>query len=273
LLIIASIIIFSSIAVSLEKTDVTDILFRHEWVGNIDKVGFKEPSGIVFHPQRGTLFAVGDGGDVCEIKTDGTLVKQKLICEADFEGIACDPSTGLLYIAIEGEERIVEVNPDSFEMLREFDIPRTFQGKTVLKEGGQGIEGITFVPEDNHPEGGTFYITNQSFDPEDMEELSAVFQIKLPLKSGSGEKLKAEIIRYFSPGVTDLSGIHYDSISRRLCVISDANNVFLEITITGEIADFYTFPGRDQEGIAMDPEGFLYIAQDTGGILKIRWNR
>ncbi len=38
-------------------------------------------------------------------------VKQKRICDADFEGITCDPATGLLYIAVEGEEKIIEMDP------------------------------------------------------------------------------------------------------------------------------------------------------------------
>jgi len=34
---------------------------------------------LVFYHQRGTLFVVGDEGDICEIQKDGTLVKQKRI--------------------------------------------------------------------------------------------------------------------------------------------------------------------------------------------------
>ena len=253
--------------------DINDILFKYDWFGNIDKTGFKEPSGIVFHPQRETLFVVGDLGDICEIQTDGKLVKQKHIRDADFEGVTCDPTTGLLYIAIEGEEKILEASPESFEILREFDIPRTFQGKTVLKEGEQGIEGITFVPDESHPEGGTFYVNNQSFDLDNMEDPSAIFQIQLPLKTGSGKKLKAEIIRYFKPGVVCLSCIYYDSATQRLYVVSNSTNTFLEITMAGELVNFYAFPGSEQEGIAIDNEGYMYIAQDIGGIVKIRWNK
>ena len=35
----------------------------------------------------------------------------------------------------------------------------------------------------------------------------------------------------------------------------------------------YAFPGDNQEGITADPNGFLYIAQDSGGILKLKWLR
>jgi hypothetical protein len=32
----------------------------------------------------------------------------------------------------------------------------------------------------------------------------------------------------------------------------------------------YAFPGNDQEGLCRDEAGFIYIAQDSGGILKIK---
>jgi myo-inositol-hexaphosphate 3-phosphohydrolase len=258
-------LLFISLLAMLAETTV--LPFPCQWIGNIDQVNFNEPSGIVFHPWRETLFIVGDEGDICEIQRDGTLVKQKRICYADFEGITCDPSTGLLYIAIEGEEKIIEVDPEDFRVLREFAINRTFQGAMVLKAGGQGIEAITFVPDSNHPEGGTFYVTNQGLDLENKEDPSAIFEIEAPLRSGSAG---AKIIRYFSLGVLDLSGLYYDEINDHLCAISDAMNTFLEITRDGKIVRSYAFPGYNQEGIAVDREGFLYIAQDSGGIIKVK---
>lgn len=253
--------------VLIKRAVPANIPFSCEWIGTIDQVNFNEPSGIVFHPQRKTLFIVGDEGDICEIQRDGTLVKQKRLLHADFEGITCDPSTGLLYIAIEGEEKIIEVDPDDFRVLREFAVNRTFQGKLVLKAGGQGIEAITFVPDSNHPEGGTFYVTNQGLDLDNREDPSAIFELELPLKKDSAG---AKIIRYFSIGVIDLSGIYYDEISDHLGVISDTMNTFLEITRDGSIIRSYALPGCNQEGIAVDSEGFLYIAQDSGGIIKVK---
>ena len=187
--------------------------FPHKWIGNINQVNFSGPSGIVFHPGRGTLFAVGDGGDICEINTDGSLVKQKRIRNADFEGITCDPSTGILYIAIEGEEKIMEIDPEDLRVLREFAIDRSFRGALVMKAGGQGIEAISFVPDSNHPEGGTFFVANQGFDLNNKEDPSAIFELEVPLRSGSAGDTTARVVRWFSLGVIDLSGLHYDAKS------------------------------------------------------------
>lgn len=239
-------------------------------IDNINKVRFNEPSGISWHSKRETLFVVGDEGEVCEIRTDGTLIKYSWIRDADFEGITHDPSTGLLYIAVEGEESIIEVNAETFEVLREFSIPRTIGGKTVLKAGGQGIEAITFVPDPAHPEGGTFYVANQSSSLTDQEDMSAVFRVELPLRSRRGDP---KLLDYFTPGVIDLSGLHYDHETDHIFVISDTTNTILEYSRLGVLVRAHPLPGDSQEGITADMDGFIYIAQDSGGIIKLKWLR
>ncbi len=169
-------------------TSPPSIVFPYQWVGDIDKAKFNEPSGICWHSRRKTLFVVGDEGDICEIKTDGTLIKQENIRHLDFEGITHDPSSGLLYIAVEGAESIVQMNPSTFEVLQEFSLPRTFDGKTVLRADDQGIEAITFVPDPDHPEGGTFYVANQALTLTDEHDVSAIFEVELPLRSNDATK-------------------------------------------------------------------------------------
>lgn len=247
-----------------------NIAFPHQWVGNIEKAGFNEPSGICWHSQRKTLFVVGDEGDICEIKTDGTLIKQKRIRRADFEGITHDPSTGLLYIAVEGEESIIEINPETFEVLREFSLPRTLDGRTLLAAGAQGIEAITFVPDSGHPEGGLFCVANQAFSLTDEQDISAIFQVELPLRSNKGTP---KLLGYIAPSVIDLSGLYYDHQTGHLFVISDATNTILEYSRERDLISAYAFPGDNQEGIAVDDDGFMYIAQDSGGIIKLKWLR
>ncbi len=244
-----------------------DIVFPNQWVGNIDKIEFNEPSGICWHWQRETLFLVGDEGDLCEIKTDGSLIKQKHIRDADFEGVTHDPSTGLLYVATEEAESIVEIHPETFEVLREFSIPRDFDGRTLLAAGKEGIEAITFIPDADHKEGGVFYVANQAFTLSDEQDISALFQVELPLRSRAG---KAKITGYFAPGVIDLSGLYYDSTTDIILVISDATNTILEYSRQHELLSIHAFPGDNQEGITVDSDGFIYIAQDTGGIIKLK---
>lgn len=246
------------------------VVFPYEWIGDIDKIGFNEPSGICWHAARQTLFVVGDEGDLCEITADGTLIRRQHLRDADFEGVTYDPATGLLYLAIEGEEAVLEVDPETFAILREFALPRDFGGKTLLRAGGEGIEAITFAPDPRHAEGGIFYVANQAFGLTDEQDISAVFQVELPLRTGTGSP---KITGYFTPGIIDLSGLHYDPATDHLLLISDATNLILEYTRDHQLLSVQAFPGDNQEGIAVDADNFLYIAQDTGGIVKLRWLR
>jgi uncharacterized protein YjiK len=261
-----------AIALGGVSADPLAIVFPYQYVANIDTSKFNEPSGLVFHPQRGTIFAVGDNGDLCELGTDGGLVKEHHLSDADLEGITCDPSTGLLYVAVEGEEKILEIDPEDFSVRREFAIERIFEGKALLKEGGQGIEGLTFVPEAGHPEGGVFYVANQAFELGAEEDLSVICELVLPLRS-SEEGAQVSIRRYFAPGFIDISGLHYDAEADLLVLISDAVNAIFYVRRTGELIGSYALPGDNQEGIAIDAKGNLYIAQDSGGIVKFEPRR
>jgi uncharacterized protein YjiK len=245
------------------------VVFPYEWVGDIDQIEFNEPSGICWHAQRGTLFVVGDEGDLCEIKPDGELVSSKHIRDADFEGITYDPATGLLYLAIE-EEAILEVDPGTLDVMREFSLPRDFQGKTRLRAGGEGLEGITFVPDPQHAEGGLFYVANQAFTLDDPEDISAIFEVEVPLRTRRG---KPRITGCTMPGIIDLSGLNYDATTDRILAISDATNLILEYSRDMDLLSVQAFPGDNQEGVTVDPAGYIYIAQDTGGILKLKWLR
>lgn len=249
---------------------LSSIVFPNKWIGDIDKIKFNEPSGICWHGKRGTLFVVGDEGDICEITTKGSLVKQKHIRDADFEGVTYDPSSGLLYVAEEEAESIVEIDPETFEVLREFSVPRKFHGKTLMAKGGEGFEAITFVPDENHKEGGLFYVANQAFTLSNEKDISALFQVELPLRSKNGQ---VKIMGYIEPEVIDMAGLHYNRATDTIFVVSDATNTIFEYSREHDLLSFYAFPGDNQEGITVDNDGNIYIAQDTGGIIKLKWLR
>ncbi len=235
---------------------------------DIDRVGFREPSGICFHTLRGTLFVVGDKGDVAELKTDGTLLKAARLPQADLEGITHHPLTGLLYAAVEGADNILELDPDNLALRRTFSISRKLNGKTVLKKDGGGIEAIAFVPASAHPEGGTFYVGNQAANPDSPHDLSAVFEVEVPLKSGGSH---AQLLRSWDAGVDDIADLHYDGTSGLLYLISDQANRLVAMSRRGEWRQAWDLPGDKQEGFTIDSQGNLYVAQDSGGILKLGW--
>ena len=138
-------------------------------------------------------------------------------------------------------------------------IDRIFEGDVLLSPEGDGIEGITFVPASGGATNGSLYLVNQSNELGGPDP-SIVFEVEI---NHATSEPQARITRYFSVGVTDLSGIHYVAASGHLLIISDANNLLLEVSLTGQVLETYPLPGKKQEGITIDGDGFLYIAQDA----------
>jgi len=251
----------------------TSIRFPYLWPGtpgfggNIDQAGVPEPSGICIHPSRKTLFVVSDDGLVFELTMQGALVSRTEV-PGDLEGITVDPSTGLLYIVVEGEDIILEYDPVGRAVTRRFPVNRAYgRNKQFLQKQvdsyDNGLESLVFVPRARHREGGTFFAGNQ-WDP------PCVLEILVPLKSSRAPEAEARILRVLPLKIDDPSGMYYDPVRKRLNIVCDADNVLVESTLQGRLVRSYAFPGDNQEGLCRDEEGYLYIAQDSGGIIKIK---
>ncbi len=237
------------------------------WSPSVQHVTFIEPSGLVYHPGRETIFVVSDEGDIGEIDLDGNIIRQARVAEADFEGIIHNPATGFLYIAVERSDIILEVDPENFTILREFDIDREYEGKTVLVRNKEGLEAIVFVPDSGHPEGGTFFLTNQGLDS--SEEVPFLFQLELPLSNPNNPDKPVKINQVFPIELVDMSGLYYDDEEHQLVVISDELNSLSKVTLEGEIITTYIIPGDNQEGVTIDQSGFTYLAYDSGIVVKL----
>ena len=259
-------------AAACKKSDVSSIRFPYLWLstpgfgGDIDQQGITEPSGICFHAARGTLFVVSDEGWVYEITKMGRPLASARV-PGDLEDITVDPATGRLYIVVEGDDVILEFDPARREVTRRFPVNRAFGGKAEFlekhpSEYDNGIEALAFVPDPGHPEGGTFYAGNQ-WDP------PCVVELLVPLRSAGGDA-EARILRVLPFKMDDPAAIRFDPRTRLLDVLDDADNILAEITLDGRLVRAYAFLGDNQEGLAKDDEGYLYITQDTGGILKVK---
>lgn len=252
-----------------KKAAYIPIELPYTWVGNIINAPILEPSGVTYHPIRKTLFIVDDEGHIHEIRTDGTAIQTKALRERDLEGITINPTTGQLYAAVEDDEIILEISPETLTVHREFKINRSFEGKAILKKGGMGIEAIAFVPDDSHPEGGTFWVGNQSFSRKPDGEPSVICEVVVPLQTSEATNAEGTIIRFFEMSFLDISGLTYDTLSDSLVLISDTTNLLVELKRDGTLLHRYLLPGDDQEGIALDGLGYMYIAQESGQVIKL----
>ena len=175
-----------------------------------------------------------------------------------------------LYVVVEGNDAIFEIDQKTLRIIRKFEINRKFNGRELLKKKGHGLEAIVFVPDPSHPEGGTFWVGNQSFDLRPGKEPSVICQINIPILSSRKKKAKGKIIGFFSMDTIDISGLAYDTRRNQLVVINDKPNLLQEVGIDGQVLHQYQLPGKDQEGVALDTMGYIYIAQEDGEIVKFK---
>lgn len=242
---------------------------------NIDQVGFREPSGITYHAERGTLFVAGDEGDLMEIAPDGMILQQRALDFDDFEGITADPQSGLLYVIVETPARIIEVEPDGLVAVREFDIDPLFDGQRVIPFGDQGIEGVAFVPDPRRPSGGVLYVAVRvDWDGEAPDPQSPLLVIDLPLEASATDQTTLPIADVIYAPLAGISDLAYDSDRQKLLAVIEADELLVEVSTAGRVTGTYTgLVGHNQEGIALDEAGYLYVALDSGGILKVEWLR
>lgn len=252
-----------------ETAESRPVALPYSWVGNITKSQIAEPSGITYHAARRSLFIADDSGSIHEVRLDGTLVQSKGLSERDIEGITVNPDTGLLYAAVEGDESILELDAETLTIQREFRIGRNFEGEQLLKKGGMGIEAIAFVPDALHPEGGTFWVGNQSFSLKPNDEPSVICEVIVPLRSGTARTADGTIINAYRMNFIDISGLAYDSQGDHLVLVSDTSNLLVELKKEGTILGQYLLPGDEQEGVVLDGLGYMYIAQENGEIIKL----
>jgi len=224
---------------------------------------FPEPSGIVYHPARHTLFIVGDEGDIGEVSLEGKLLR-KFRLGGDLEAVTIDPKSGLLYVAREGHEILFEVRPDDFRVLRRFTIDRSWQGDpNFLRRGGDGIEGLTFVPDENDPEGGRLWVVNQ-YDP------AVLVQLSIALKSSKQKYQTARISKVVPVDSAPLSEVTWDAASREFLVVSA---LWKRVSVLDAGANYersVRIPGFMPEGLARLDDGRFVIAQDSGGLVVWR---
>lgn len=252
-----------------EEAESRPVALPYKWIGNIAKSRIAEPSGIAYHSARRSLFIVDDSGSIYEVQLDGTVVRSRGLKELDIEGVTVNPETGFLYAAVEDDETILELDPETLAIEREFKIERNFEGEQILRKGGMGIEAIAFVPDASHPEGGTFWVGNQSFGLKKRDEPSVVCEVNVPLRSSKTRKAVGTIIHAYRMDFIDISGLTYDAQGDVLILISDMSNLLVELKREGTILGQYLLPGDEQEGVVLDGLGYMYIAQESGEIIKL----
>ncbi len=223
-----------------------------------------EPSGLVWHAGRGTLVAVGDEGQVAELRPDGLLLNYWALGQSfDLEDVTlADRNGSIVFLADENTSSALE-----FDLATGSLTGRSWSFASKISElNGAGLEGLTFVPDGAHTHGttvsGGLFYAGWQYDGDIY-----VFESNL---SQSGEVTFIEEI-HMTSGYTDLSALSYDDDTKLVYALYDGLNLLEERSPNGTLQTSYEVPGTAQEGFAIIPEGSslatAFVAQDTGGIL------
>jgi uncharacterized protein YjiK len=221
--------------------------------------GVREPSGVAFHPGLGHLFVVGDEGTLAELDGQGTLLRTASLA-ANLEDVTVHGPSGHLVLVDEDKGALLVYDPAARMVTGRWRLDaEEIVGRR--ERGRDGFEGIAFRPEAGRPGGGVFYLTHQrgpamlvalAFDP-----------AAAPAKLGSD----AVLARFALKGHSDLTSVTWSEPLRRLLVLADSEDELLVVTEGGEVEAQLRLPGVNQEGVALDPTGALWIADDRGGVL------
>jgi uncharacterized protein YjiK len=227
------------------------------------QLGVAEPSGVAFHPKSGHLFVIGDDGKLAELDTAGKVVRSVAFA-GNLEDVAVHTPSGDLIVLSEMNSELILWDPVGYKERKRWRLDKNAVLGRNSADSNQGFEGLAFRPEPSQPSGGMFYLTHQ-------REPAAVVAIAFNLNRPAGA-LGADVVkgRWELSGYEDLTAITYVAEMDRLLVLSDAQDVIIVLRTDGTVERDVAVPGDQQEGLAVDGEGNVWIADDKDkSVLKL----
>jgi uncharacterized protein YjiK len=227
----------------------------------VSATGVREASGIAWHPSRGRFFVVGDRGSLVEIEPSGAVVATHRV-KGNLEDVTVHGPSGALVLLAEKKGELVLWDPASAtETARlSLDVPAILGREP--EDRNQGFEGIVFRAETGRPGGGVFHLVHQrkparlvtlTFDPAGPPRTLGVSDV---------------VSRHALKPYDDLTAVTWSERLGRLLVIAESADRLLVVTTEGAIDADEPLPGGQQEGLALDPDGALWVADERQGLLR-----
>ncbi|WP_062259950.1 SdiA-regulated domain-containing protein [Endozoicomonas arenosclerae] len=259
---------YLSQTVSREQQAEAIMLNQYELVSGPVKLteAGDQVSGVTWSPVTDSLYVVarGDVVNVLEYDRQGNL-KRKLKSNRniDVEGITwAGNDTFIIVNERQQELSAVQIAPDTVEV--DFtDVPTFTFG--VGERGNKGFEGIAWDPDDQ-----SVYVVKER-DPAQIYRIQGF--------PGNGQNLTiteqdlmTQSLMYFN---RDLSGMHYDTVSRHFVVLSDESHSLTELDEEGEAVSVMNLEKgwhdlketiEQPEGVAMDREGTVFIVGEPNDL-------
>jgi uncharacterized protein YjiK len=197
---------------------------------------------------------VGDEGTLAELDAEGTLLGSRSVGR-NLEDVAVHEPSGHLVLLDEVDDELLVFDPAAWRTLSRWKLDRAALVDQKAK-ARDGFEGLAFKPEPGRPGGGIFYLTHQrgpamlvavAFDP-----------------MGGGGTIGADHLagRWPLPGRGDLTAVTWSAALQRLLVLADAEDQLLVLDGQANEQGRLHVSGTQQEGVALDPQGTLWVADD-----------
>jgi uncharacterized protein YjiK len=217
--------------------------------------GVQEPSGVAFDPRLGRIFAVGDEGSLAELDAGGKRIDSRSFA-GNLEDVAVHTPTGDLVLLSELDSELILYDPKARREKKRWKMDAAAVLGQAPGDKNQGFEGLAFRPERGRPGGGVFYLAHQrtpamivglSFDPAAPPG---------PLAAG------AVVSRWPLPDYEDLTAVTYADSIDRILVLTDKSDLILVLAKDGSVEAQVPVPGVQQEGLAVDAKGDIWVADD-----------
>jgi len=244
----------------------------------------QEASAITYNWDTDTLFVVGDGGtSVVQVSKMGQLIDSMTLGPGSSpQGTDFYDTEGVSYVG-NGQFVLVE------ERYRQADSFTYVAGSTLQRSGAQtvklgttigniGLEGVSWDPSTS----GFVFVKEK--DPE------SVFQTTIDFNAGTasnGSPTATSSTNLFDPalaGLLDFSDVfalsNLPSLASQpdfshLLIISQESGQIINVDRSGAVSSRLTIvadpgspltvPDMTMEGVTMDRDGFLYVANENGG--------
>ena len=205
---------------------------------------------------------VGDDGRLSEL--DGSGAGSSGAVAGNLEDVVVHAPTGDLLVLSELTAELILYAPGQSD-----EAPVQARHAALLgqpaAEANQGFEGLAFRPDTAEAGGGVFYLTNQRGP-------AMVVAIAFDPARAAPASLGAEVVKARWPlaDYEDLTAITYVAALDRLLIIADKADELLVMHMDGHVERRVELPGEQQEGLAMDAQGTLWVADDKDkSVLKI----
>ena len=220
----------------------------------ITQTGVKEPSGVAFHPGTGHVFVVGDDGTLAELDGSGKNIRT-LHVEKQLEDVVYHPPSGGLMLVSELKGELILIDAASGKERRRWKLNTAALLGTPPTEANQGFEGLAFRPDASRPGGGIIYLAHQRAP-------ATVVGVAFDTGAAGTIDAGAVVSRWNITGYDDLTAVAYVPSIDRVVVIADSQDRLLVLGPDGTVENEVPIPGEQQEGLAFDASGALWIADD-----------